>query len=99
MVINKKYAIRKLAVGVASVAIGFCFIGSNVQAATNSNEVSYTNSTTDVYRLDSSENTINLHEWIKEKIKTLDFSNLTKDEFYGLVLEGENLWRCKKNRV
>ena len=87
MVINKKYAIRKLAVGVASVAIGFCFIGSNVQAATNSNEVSYTNSTTDVYRLDSSENTINLHEWIKEKIKTLDFSNLTRDEFYGLVSE------------
>ena len=87
MQFNKKYAIRKLAVGVASVAIGFCFIGSNVQAATNSNEVSYTNSTTDVYRLDSSENTINLHEWIKEKIKTLDFSNLTRDEFYGLVSE------------
>ena len=84
---NKKYAIRKLAIGVASVAIGISFIDGNVLAAPNSNEVSYTNSTTNVYRLDSSENTINLHEWIKEKIKTLDFSNLTRDEFYGLVSE------------
>lgn len=85
MTFNKKYAIRKLAIGVASVAIGISFIDGNVLAAPNSNLVSYSSSSAESYVLSNSDETPSLHSWIKDKIAQIDFDALTKDEFYSLV--------------
>ena len=85
MTFNKKYAIRKLAIGVASVAIGISFIDGNVLAAPNSNLVNYSSSSAESYVLSNSDETPSLHSWIKDKIAQIDFDALTKDEFYSLV--------------
>lgn len=97
MTFNKKYAIRKLAIGVASVAIGISFIDGNVLAAPNSNLVSYSSSSAESYVLSNSDETPSLHSWIKDKIAQIDFDALTKDEFYSLVsLDGKSYGDIRK---